>query len=131
VYRIDKLHVQARLTPSLQVKVRKVLVIIRVQNGLGLAHEPGSHVRVGLSLNSPDNLGHLGRLHVVRGQGVGDLLDLLRVSLQELAVLRVIGGLELVLEVVVVDTGRHIVGEAAPVRKCWHNSAHSVYIYQL
>jgi len=71
-------------------------------------------VCVRLSLDSQTNLGHLGGLHVVRGQRVGDLLDLLRVLLQELAVAAVAVDLELVLEVVVVNTGRHIVCDEIP-----------------
>ena len=71
-------------------------------------------MRIGLSLDFTSNLGHRGGLHVISGQGVGDILDLLRVFLKELAVVTVALDLELILEVVVVNTGRHIICDEIP-----------------
>jgi hypothetical protein len=67
-----------------------------------------------ISRNSPSDIGNLGGFHLVREQGVGDLLDLLRVLLQELTVAAVAIDLEFILEVVVVNTGRRIICDDIP-----------------
>ena len=105
---------KVRLTPSLQIKTGKVLIIISIQNSLRLVIETGGHVHIRLSLDFSGDLGHRGGLHVVRGQRVGDLLDLLRVLLQELTVAAVAIDLELILEIVVVNTGRYIICDEIP-----------------
>jgi len=71
-------------------------------------------MRIGLSLDLTSDLGHRRRLHIICGQSIGDLLDLLRVLLQELAIAAVAVDLELIFEIVVVNTGRHIVGNEIP-----------------
>ena len=101
--------------PGFKIRPGKVFVVSSIQNLLGLTDQAGSHLCVGFSLDPPDDcLGQLGGPHVIRGQGVGYLLDLLGIPLQELAVSAVAVDLEFILEVVVVNTGRHIVCNETP-----------------